>query len=99
MVMIRVRVEYVGEEYKPYIMDKALFTLTGSSGIVFTTYDRLSRCGVIPDPLEYLEGYRGSTGEGNICFQIPNEESGLKLVCDVVSAQYHDIGDAYFKVQ
>lgn len=99
MVMIRLRVEYVGEEYEPSAMHEALFTLTGSSGIVFTTFGRLSSCGVIPDPLIYVEGYRGSTDEGNICFQIPNEESDLKLVCDVVSAQYHFMGKAYFRVQ
>lgn len=51
MVMVRLRVEYVGEEYEPSPMHEALFTLTGSSGIVFTTYGRLSSCGVIPDSL------------------------------------------------
>lgn len=99
MVMIRLRVEYVREEYEPSAMHEALFTLTGSSGIVFTTYGRLSSCGVIPEPLIYVEGYLGSTDEGNICLQIPDEESNLKLICDVISSGYHPLGRAYFAVQ
>ena len=99
MVMIRLGVEYVGEEYEPLAMHAVMFTLTGSSGIVFTAFGRLSSCGVIPDPFIYVEGYRGSAAEGNICFQIPNEDSGLKLICDVVNAQYRLIGKVCFGVQ
>lgn len=98
MVMIRLRVEYVGEEYEPYSMFDAIFRLSGSSGREYTTFGDLSRCGVIPDPL-YAKGYRGSIDEGNICFQIPNEESNLIIVCDVITGQYRTLGRAYFAVQ
>ena len=52
------------------------FGLVGSSGTVFSAADH--SCGVVPDELS-LSLVRGGTGEGNVCFEIPESESDLVL--------------------
>ena len=53
------------------------FRLIGDNRVVYVPYDH--SCGVIPDELS-AELFAGGKTEGNICFQIPNDESGLILI-------------------
>ena len=53
------------------------FRLIGDKRLVYEPYDH--SCGVIPDELSG-ELYAGGRTEGNICFQIPSDESGLILI-------------------
>ena len=53
------------------------FGLIGDNRLVYSTFE--NSCGVIPDGLS-AELFAGGKAEGNICFQIPNDESGLVLI-------------------
>ena len=53
------------------------FKLIGDKRLVYEPYDH--SCGVIPDELSG-ELFAGGRTEGNICFQIPSDESGLILI-------------------
>ena len=53
------------------------FRLIGDKRLLYEPYDH--SCGVIPDELSG-ELFAGGRTEGNICFQIPSDESGLILI-------------------
>ncbi len=53
------------------------FRLIGDARIVYVPHG--DSCGVIPDELS-AELFAGGKAEGNICFQIPGNESGLILI-------------------
>ena len=53
------------------------FRLIGNNRLVYEPYDH--SCGLIPDELSG-ELFPGGKTEGNICFQIPNDEAGLLLI-------------------
>jgi hypothetical protein len=93
MVIIRVGVTNVSVEDEPGAIFSSLFYFTGSRNIVYSTFGELSRCGLIPDEL-YGKLYRGSYVEGNICFQIPVDETDLRLLYEYFWDEY-----VYFKVQ
>ena len=52
------------------------FILIGSSRVVYDQFEHT--CGVVPDELDG-EIYGGGRIQGNICFEIPEDESGLVL--------------------
>ena len=52
------------------------FALIGDNRVVF---DSSTDCGVIPEELDG-EIFPGGKIEGNVCFEIPEEESGLILI-------------------
>ena len=61
------------------------FSLIGDNRVVYSGPLTSISCGVIPDPLGsiYGEGYEifaGGHVEGNICFEIPEDEDGLILI-------------------
>ena len=90
MVLIKVRVTNIAAG-KPAQIGDFNFNLIGSYNHLYTTFDDESRRGVIPDGLgaEASQGVRldkwgvqvwqGSSTEGNICFQLPVDETNLLL--------------------
>ena len=50
------------------------FKLVGDNRVVYVPYDE--SCGVIPDELDG-EVFGGGRLEGNICFQVPDDEGGF----------------------
>ena len=52
------------------------FILIGSSRVVYDQFEHT--CGVVPDELDG-EIYGGGRIQGNICFEVPEDESGLVL--------------------
>ena len=53
------------------------FKLVGDKRVVYVPYDE--SCGVIPDELDG-EAFGGGRLEGNICFQVPDDEGGFMLI-------------------
>lgn len=84
MIMIRVHVKRAREETDT--IGDSSFYLIGNSNTKYTTYDSESRCGVIPDRL-YGKLSPGDETEGNVCFQVPQEEKGLLLVYDPITSE------------
>ena len=77
-----------------WISDSA-FKLVGSRGVKYQTYREENRCGIIPNELADSL-YRGGSTEGNVCFAVPTDETGLTFLYDT----YHDDADGEsFKVE
>ncbi len=57
------------------------FRLIGSRNIAYTTWGEETSCGVAPSELNGVVA-RGTSLQGNICFQVPLDESDFKLVYD-----------------
>ena len=75
--IVRVRVQNIeGSANNEISIGKSDFHLVGSSATLFSPFEH--SCGVIPEPLS-VKIFKGGTGEGNICFQIPETESDLIL--------------------
>ena len=55
------------------------FSLIGDNRLVYTTFD--NSCGIIPDNLGG-EIFMGGRVEGNICFEVPQDEGGFILIHD-----------------
>ena len=80
--MVRVRVQNIGGSVNSETdIGASLFRLVGSSATLFSPFPFEHSCGVIPDELS-LKLFKGGTGEGNVCFQIPEAESDLILLYD-----------------
>jgi hypothetical protein len=83
MVLVHVHVAYrAPADHEPASeetveISEGDFKLTGSKNVVYTTYD--VSCGLIPEPLQ-AELFEGGSAEGNVCFQVPVEETGLILI-------------------
>ena len=76
-IMARVRVQNVYEDANAEIgADESNFRLVGTSAVKFSPHQH--SCGVIPDELD-VSLFAGGVGEGNVCFQIPQSETGLIL--------------------
>ena len=76
--MVRVRVQNIGGSANSETdIGDSHFRLVGSSATLFSPFEH--SCGVIPDELS-LKLFKGGTGEGNVCFQIPEAESDLILL-------------------
>ena len=75
--MARVRVQNVGGrvDIESYISDSH-FDLVGFSTGELSWYK--PTCGAIPDELS-ISSFLGGIGEGNVCFEIPESETGLML--------------------
>jgi LysM repeat protein len=78
MVIVRVAITNAASAERKWV-SASDFRLVGSQNVPYTTYGLSSSCGVVPD--ELLEGLkRGATTEGNVCFEIPNVETDLRLL-------------------
>ena len=81
VVLIRVQIQNV-EGPDEVRLDGSGFRLTGSSGAVYYPEHRSYHpCTDYPDEIAFSL-FRGGTGEGNICFEIPESESNLVLIYD-----------------
>ena len=83
--MIRVEVVYHSGDGDLITVAASDFKLVGDNRTVYEFYSRANRCGVvIPDPLGgdvfNVKLFPGGQTEGNICFQIPEDEGGLILI-------------------
>jgi hypothetical protein len=92
MVILRVGVTNISVDDEPAVISDFWFYFLGSRDVVYSTFGERS-CGVIPDSL-YGDLYRGDYTEGNVCFQIPIDETDLRLLYEYSWEEY-----VYFKLQ
>lgn len=86
MVMIRLGTTNVSAAGL-HVLGAISFYLTGSSNVLYNTYDADSDCGIVPDKLNE-EYFQGSSGEGNVCFEIPLAETDLLLLYEYAKDEY-----------
>ena len=78
-VTARARIEWVGgDAYDIRTVGIEQFSLVGSSAVGFSAVD--NSCGALPDDLLYIELSGGGAVELDVCFEIPESETGLILV-------------------
>jgi hypothetical protein len=87
MVIVRIAVSNVGADKEPAWISSADFYFVGSHNVLYSTFGEESRCGVIPDELGE-ELFRGGYAEGNVCFQIPVDETNLRLLYEYAWDDY-----------
>ena len=76
-VAARARIEWVGGNASNITpVDIYPFNLVGSSSVVFSFYNP---CGALPDELPYIQLSGGEAVELDVCFEIPESETGLIL--------------------
>lgn len=92
MVMIRLGTTNVSASGLG-LLNAISFYLSGSSNQLYDTYSDVSDCGMIPDKLAE-EYFQGSSGEGNVCFEIPLDETELLLLY-----QHAEDGYIFFAVE
>jgi hypothetical protein len=93
MIMVRVAVTNAAAEDEPAWISSADFYFVGSFNVLYSTFGEESWCGVIPDELAE-ELFRGGYAEGNVCFEIPIEETNLRLLYEYAWDDY-----TFFAVQ
>ena len=77
-VTARARIEWVGGNASDITpVDIVPFNLVGSSSVGFSAID--NSCGALPDELPYIELSGGEAAELDVCFEIPESETGLIL--------------------
>ena len=74
--MIRVEIVYPSGDESISVRE-ADFILIGDNRLIYAPFDQT--CGLIPDKLRG-EIFGGGRIEGNICFEIPEDEAGLILI-------------------
>ena len=83
MLMIRIRIKNISAKKEP--MRWGIFSeigLIGSYNRVWYPSESESNCGSIPDYFGEVQLYRNGEKEGNVCFQIPKDETNLLLRYD-----------------
>ena len=83
--MIRLEVVYPADAFGSVDVAAWDFSLIGDNRVVHGGLVNSISCGVIPDPLggEFWEGHQvfaGGRVQGNVCFEIPEDENGLILI-------------------
>ena len=87
VTLIRVRIRNT-EGPDELNLDHSGFRITGSSGGVYYPQSRsFHPCFKFPDELS-LSLFLGGIGEGNICFEIPEDETDLILIYDPIPIQF-----------
>ncbi len=81
MALVTVSVTYSGTGDETVFVSSSEFSLTGSNSIVYRSFDDGVYCGSIPVQLNG-ELFSGGTLEGNVCFQYPEDETGLILIVE-----------------
>lgn len=77
-VTARTRIEWVGGNASDTTpVDIYPFNLVGSSSVVFSAF--YNPCGALPDELPYIQLSGGEAAELDVCFEIPESETGLIL--------------------
>jgi len=79
MVIVRVRGKNVSAEDPADFDAEFALRLVGSANVTYTTFDR--SCGVIPDDFTFMstEVWRGGDIQGNVCFQVRQDENDFVL--------------------
>ena len=78
MVLITARVTNLeGSSGEPIGLSASDFQLIGDRNTVYKTFQ--VSCGVVPDRLDGVVDL-GDSFDGNVCFQLPKDESGFKLI-------------------
>ncbi len=90
-VLIRVGIENVSSDDKPQQIGDFEFSLTGSHNELYSSYSNDHSC-FAPDSLD-AQLYPKGTAQGNLCFRISKDETGLLLVWNSFSG-----GQTYFKL-
>ena len=75
--MIRIEVAYPSSNSDSINVSAFDFKLIGDNRLIYAPFDQT--CGLIPDELDG-EIFGGGRIEGNICFEIPEDEGGLILI-------------------
>lgn len=86
MVMIRLRTTNV-RAMGLHVLGAISFYLATSDNGWYSTYGAQSDCGIVPDKLAE-EYFQGSSGEGNVCFEIPSNQSDFLLAYQYAKDQF-----------
>ena len=80
MVMVSVEVtNQSGDAETPRKIDDSDYRLVGDRGVIYSSFDSTTRCGVIPDELDW-ELFPDATVTGNVCVMLPQDEGELRLI-------------------
>ncbi len=82
MRMLIVRVEVTnqnGDSMTPRQIADSDYRVVGDRGIIYSSFDSTTRCGVIPDELDW-ELFPDATISGNVCVMLPQDEGELRLI-------------------
>lgn len=80
MVLVGVEVTNSGGDYNtPRSISSGDYRIVGARGIVYTPFESTTRCGVIPNELDW-QLFRDATITGNVCVVIPADEGELRLI-------------------
>ncbi|RME74580.1 MAG: DUF4352 domain-containing protein [Chloroflexi bacterium] len=82
MMLVTLRITNVsGDPQTPIKLDESDFKVMGSLKTPYTTYGEETRCGVVPDAVDGTL-LPGQSMSGNICVQVPVDETGFVLIYD-----------------
>lgn len=88
MLMVTIRVTNVeGSSDPPVQLTSSDFRLIGSRNEVYNTFSDETNCGVVPDEVDGVVA-RNSSMDGNICFQVPDQETEFTLIYERYSGDY-----------
>ena len=80
MVMVSVEVtNQDGDAETPRKIDDSDYRVVGDRGVIYSSFDSITRCGVIPDELDW-ELFPAATVTGNVCVMLPQDEGELRLI-------------------
>lgn len=79
MVMLTIGILNKDTPKEPEHWSDMNVALLGSYNKPWTPFGDESSCGVVPNDLDIVELYHGGLAQGNICFQIPDDETDLLL--------------------
>jgi len=78
-VLISVRAEHAGSGDGTVSVSASSFELTGSRNVVYDTFSDQSRCSFFMGDING-EMFPGGSLDGDVCFQVPGDETGLILI-------------------
>ncbi len=98
VVLARVKVEYIADDSDETIqIYESDYKITGSANILYDTFGDDTSCGFLEDTLQG-EMFPGGSLEGNICFQVPEDETDLLLVAQP-SFDFGNNGRRFFELE
>lgn len=86
MMMMTLQVTNVANDEIVQI-EESDFELIGTEKVTYDTYSEETRCGVVPDVLDSVLPL-GQSINGNICFQVPDQEGGFQLIYDEYTGDF-----------
>lgn len=98
VVLIRLEVEHIGSDRDETIqVYESDYKITGSANVIYDSFGDDTSCGFLEDSLQG-EMFPGGSLEGNICFQVPENETDLLLVSEP-SFSFDDEGRRFFVLE